>query len=46
LLLTFISPSYITPLFHEVLGYVLIGLGLVSIAIGYGIISRSTNIQV
>jgi tight adherence protein B len=46
ILLTFISPSYITPLFHEWLGYVLIGLGLVSIAIGYGIISRITNIQV
>ncbi|HYM49760.1 MAG TPA: type II secretion system F family protein [Candidatus Limnocylindrales bacterium] len=46
LLLTFISPSYITPLFHEWLGYVLIGMGLVSIAIGYGIISKITNIQV
>jgi len=46
LILTFISPSYITPLFHEWLGYVLIGLGLISIAIGYGIISRITNIQV
>jgi len=28
------------------LGYVLIGMGLVSIAIGYGIISKITNIQV
>jgi tight adherence protein B len=46
LILTFISPSYITPLFHEWLGYILIGLGLVSIAIGYGIISKITNIQV
>ena len=46
LILTFISPSYITPLFHEWLGYVLIGIGLVSIAIGYGIISKITNIQV
>jgi tight adherence protein B len=46
LVLTFISPSYITPLFHEWLGYVLIGLGLVSIGIGYGIISKITNIQV
>lgn len=46
LILTFISPSYITPLFHEWLGYVLIGLGLISIAIGYGIISRITNIEV
>ncbi len=46
LLLTFISPSYITPLFHEWLGYILIGMGLVSIAIGYGIISKITNIQV
>lgn len=46
LLLTFISPSYITPLFHEWLGYVLIGMGLVSITIGYGIISKITNIQV
>ncbi len=46
LILTFISPSYITPLFHEWLGYVLIGLGLVSIGIGYGIISKITNIQV
>jgi len=46
LILTFISPSYITPLFHEVLGYILIGMGLVSIAIGYGIISKITNIQV
>ena len=46
LILTFISPSYITPLFHEWLGYVLIGMGLVSIAIGYGIISKITNIQV
>ena len=46
LLLTFISPSYITPLFHEWLGYVLIGMGLVSISIGYGIISKITNIQV
>jgi tight adherence protein B len=46
LVLTFISPSYITPLFHEWLGYVLIGMGLVSIAIGYGIISKITNIQV
>jgi tight adherence protein B len=46
LLLTFISPSYITPLFHEWLGYVLIGMGLVSISVGYGIISKITNIQV
>jgi tight adherence protein B len=46
LILTFISPSYITPLFHEWLGYILIGMGLVSIAIGYGIISKITNIQV
>jgi tight adherence protein B len=46
LVLTFISPTYITPLFHEWLGYVLIGMGLVSIAIGYGIISKITNIQV
>jgi tight adherence protein B len=46
IILTFISPSYITPLFHEWLGYVLIGMGLVSIAIGYGIISKITNIQV
>jgi len=46
LILTFISPSYITPLFHEWLGYVLIGMGLVSIAIGYGIISKIPNIQV
>jgi tight adherence protein B len=46
LILTFISPSYITPLFHEWLGYVLIGMGLVSIAIGYAIISKITNIQV
>jgi tight adherence protein B len=46
LLLTFISPSYILPLFHEWLGYVLIGMGLVSISIGYGIISKITNIQV
>src|SRR6266480_1571535 len=45
-ILTFISPTYITPLFHEWLGYVLIGMGLVSIAIGYGIISKITNIQV
>src|SRR6266567_4127009 len=43
LILTFISPTYITPLFHEWLGYVLIGMGLVSIAIGYGIISKITN---
>jgi tight adherence protein B len=46
LLLTFISPSYILPLFHEWLGYVLIGMGLVSISVGYGIISKITNIQV
>ena len=46
ILLTFISPSYITPLFHEFLGYVLIGIGMVSIAIGYAIISKITNIQV
>jgi tight adherence protein B len=46
LILTFISPSYITPLFHEWLGYVLIGMGLISIAIGYGIISKITNIEV
>ena len=46
LVLTFISPSYITPLFHEWLGYVLIGIGLISIAIGYGIISKITNIEV
>jgi tight adherence protein B len=46
LILTFISPSYITPLFHEWLGYILIGMGLVSIAIGYGIISKITNIEV
>jgi len=46
LILTFISPTYITPLFHEWLGYVLIGMGLVSIAIGYGIISKIANIQV
>ncbi len=46
LILTFISPTYITPLFHEWLGYILIGMGLVSIAIGYAIISKITNIQV
>ena len=46
LVLTFISPSYITPMFHEWLGYVLMGLGMVAILIGYGIISKITNIQV
>lgn len=46
LILTFISPSYITPMFHEWLGYVLMGLGMVAILIGYGIISKITNIQV
>jgi hypothetical protein len=33
-------------MFHEWLGYVLMGMGLVAIAIGYGIISKITNIQV
>ena len=46
LILTFISPSYITPMFHEWIGYVLMGMGMVSILIGYGIISKITNIQV
>ncbi len=46
LLLSFLSPSYIMPLFHEVLGWILIGMGLFSIAIGYGIISKITNIEV
>jgi tight adherence protein B len=46
LLLTFLSPSYIMPLFHEPLGWILIGMGLFSIAIGYGIISKITNIEV
>lgn len=46
LILTFISPSYITPMFHEWIGYVLMGLGMVAILIGYGIISKITNIQV
>lgn len=46
LLLTFLSPSYIMPLFHEPLGWILIGTGLFSIAVGYGIISKITNIEV
>jgi tight adherence protein B len=46
LLLTFLSPTYIMPLFHEPLGWILIGMGLFSIAIGYGIISKITNIEV
>src|SRR5216684_2457210 len=44
--IAFTIPSYITPLFHELLGYVLIGIGLISIAIVYGIISKITNIEV
>jgi len=46
LILSFLSPSYIMPLFHEVFGWVLIGIGLLSIAIGYGIINKITNIEV
>jgi|ERR1035437_1673269 tight adherence protein B len=44
-LLSVISPGFETPLFKHPLGWALIGVGLISISIGYFIISKITNIK-
>ncbi|MHB8510251.1 MAG: type II secretion system F family protein [Candidatus Dormibacteria bacterium] len=45
-ILTLISPSYIVPLFQEPLGWGLITLALIMMAIGYSIIKKISNIEV
>ncbi|MHB8572682.1 MAG: type II secretion system F family protein [Candidatus Dormibacteria bacterium] len=45
-LLFFISPTYFRPLFSDVLGWVMIGMGLTSMAIGYAIIRKMVAIEV
>ena len=45
-ILTLVSPSYITPLFKEPLGWFLIALALIMMAIGYALIRRISTIEV
>jgi tight adherence protein B len=45
-ILTLVSPSYITPLFKEPLGWFLIALALIMMAIGYAVIRRISTIEV
>jgi tight adherence protein B len=45
-ILELVSPSYITPMFHEFLGYVLLGLALIMMGIGYAIIRKIATIEV
>src|SRR3979409_1971010 len=44
LLLTFISPSYILPLFKEPIGWAMIALALIMMFIGYSIIRKISDI--
>jgi tight adherence protein B len=44
--LVLVSPSYILPLFGEVLGWVMITVALVMMAVGYSIIRRISRIEV
>ncbi len=45
-ILTLVSPSYITPLFKEPLGWFLIALAMTMMAIGYAVIRRISAIEV
>ena len=45
-ILTLISPSYITPLFKEFLGWIFLGLALIMMAVGYAIIRKIAQIEV
>lgn len=45
-ILTLVSPSYITPLFKEFLGWIFIALALIMMAIGYAIIRKIASIEV
>jgi len=44
-ILSFVSPGFETPLFTSTIGWALITLSLISIAIGFGIIRRITDIH-
>jgi tight adherence protein B len=44
--LILVSPSYILPLFKEFLGWVLITVALIMMAVGYSLIRRIANIEV
>jgi tight adherence protein B len=46
LILTFLTPSYITPLFKEPLGWGMLALALVMMGIGYSIIRKIGDIEV
>ena len=45
-ILTLVSPSYITPLFKEPLGWFLIALSMIMMSIGYAVIRRIAAIEV
>ena len=45
-ILTFISPTYITPMFHNFLGIGMLILALIMMGIGYAIIRRISSIEV
>src|SRR6202011_1216922 len=44
--LTLISPSYITPMFKEPLGWAMLALALMMMGIGYAIIRKIASIEV
>jgi tight adherence protein B len=44
--LTFLSPSYITPLFKHPLGWAMLTVALIMMGIGYAIIRKISNIEV
>jgi tight adherence protein B len=45
-ILTLISPTYITPMFKEPLGWAMLALALMMMGIGYAIIRKIANIEV
>jgi tight adherence protein B len=45
-ILTLVSPSYITPLFKEPLGWFLLALSMIMMSIGYAVIRRIAAIEV
>lgn len=45
-LLSFINPEFISPLFEDQCGWIMMGVSLLLIAIGYFVINKITNIEV
>ena len=46
LFLFFVEPSYFAPMIHQTLGWVMLGVGAFSIAVGTAIIQKIVRIEV